>query len=254
MWRTVHCTVVVLIGASFARGQSAELGTFVETHYQRIEQILEQERNMVFKNATLESLVEFLNTLGVPARINHRALDDVGLGADARLTFNQPSIRLRDGLTLALSQYDLTWTVRYGGVVITTQEAHEDDLITRVYDVRNLVELAPVPAWAGYHGKWSAETTYYYDFDSLIDTITSTIRPASWDEVGGPGSIRPYCTRRMRVIVVSQTYHAHKQLSELLRQLSKHGGSQPLRCPAAACATLQFSWSVEVMRSNTYAR
>lgn len=32
------------------------------------------------------------------------------------------------------------------------------------------------------------------DFDSLIDLITSTIRPTTWDEVGGPGSIMPFPT------------------------------------------------------------
>ncbi|MEX0677291.1 MAG: DUF1598 domain-containing protein [Pirellulales bacterium] len=30
------------------------------------------------------------------------------------------------------------------------------------------------------------------DFDSLIDLITTTVKPPSWDEVGGPGSISPY--------------------------------------------------------------
>jgi hypothetical protein len=32
------------------------------------------------------------------------------------------------------------------------------------------------------------------DFDSLIDLITSTIKPTSWEDVGGPGSIRPFAT------------------------------------------------------------
>ncbi|QGJ69029.1 Hypothetical protein PBC10988_6940 [Planctomycetales bacterium 10988] len=32
------------------------------------------------------------------------------------------------------------------------------------------------------------------DFDSLIDLITSTVSPATWDEVGGPGSIQPFAT------------------------------------------------------------
>jgi len=30
------------------------------------------------------------------------------------------------------------------------------------------------------------------DFDSLIDLITTTVRPQSWDEVGGPGTISPF--------------------------------------------------------------
>jgi hypothetical protein len=32
------------------------------------------------------------------------------------------------------------------------------------------------------------------DFDSLIDLITTTIQPTSWDEVGGPGSISQFAT------------------------------------------------------------
>ena len=30
------------------------------------------------------------------------------------------------------------------------------------------------------------------DFDSLIDLITTTVAPDSWDDVGGPGSIAPF--------------------------------------------------------------
>lgn len=32
------------------------------------------------------------------------------------------------------------------------------------------------------------------DFDSLIDLVTSTISPDTWDEVGGPGAIEPFPT------------------------------------------------------------
>ena len=32
------------------------------------------------------------------------------------------------------------------------------------------------------------------DFDSLIDLITSTVAPTTWDAVGGPGSIAPFAT------------------------------------------------------------
>ncbi len=46
--------------------------------------------------------------------------------------------------------------------------------------------------------------------------------------VGGPGSIEPYYTRRMRVIVVSQTYRIHRQIDSLLNEFAKHGGNTPL--------------------------
>ena len=32
------------------------------------------------------------------------------------------------------------------------------------------------------------------DFDALIELITSTVKPTTWDTVGGPGSIAPFPT------------------------------------------------------------
>ena len=57
------------------------------------------------------------------------------------------------------------------------------------------------------------------DFDSLIDLITSTVRPTTWDEVGGPGTIRPFETNLS--IVVSQTQDVHEELADLLEQLRR---------------------------------
>ncbi len=57
------------------------------------------------------------------------------------------------------------------------------------------------------------------DFDSLIDLITSTIKPTSWDGVGGPGSIAPFETNLS--IVVSQTQDVHDELVDLLEQLRR---------------------------------
>ena len=41
------------------------------------------------------------------------------------------------------------------------------------------------------------------DFDSLIELITTTIDPDSWDDVGGPGSIAEFATNLS--LVISQT-------------------------------------------------
>jgi general secretion pathway protein D len=57
------------------------------------------------------------------------------------------------------------------------------------------------------------------DFDSLIDLITSTIKPTTWDEVGGPGSIAPFETNLS--IVVSQTQDVHEEIVDLLEQLRR---------------------------------
>jgi hypothetical protein len=118
--------------------------------------------------------------------------------------------------------------------VITSQEAEEYRLITRVYDVRNLVKLVPVPYWGGGFVDNQPTIVYQYDFNSLVNMIMSTLEPSSWDEVGGAGSVKPYYTRRMRVIVVSQTYSIHRKLQALLDDLAEHGGATPLpEAPAA---------------------
>jgi general secretion pathway protein D len=57
------------------------------------------------------------------------------------------------------------------------------------------------------------------DFDSLIQLITTTVKPSTWDSVGGPGSIAPFETNLS--IVVSQTQDVHEEIVDLLEQLRR---------------------------------
>ena len=57
------------------------------------------------------------------------------------------------------------------------------------------------------------------DFDMLIDLITRTIAPQTWDAVGGPGSIAPFDQNFS--LVISQTQEIHEQIADLLEQLRR---------------------------------
>ena len=57
------------------------------------------------------------------------------------------------------------------------------------------------------------------DFDSLIELITTTVEPTTWDEVGGPGSISPFETNLS--LVISQTEDVHDKIRDLLEQLRR---------------------------------
>jgi len=57
------------------------------------------------------------------------------------------------------------------------------------------------------------------DFDPLIELITTTIAPQSWDEVGGPGSVQGFDTNLS--LVVSQTQDVHEKIADLLEQLRR---------------------------------
>jgi general secretion pathway protein D len=58
------------------------------------------------------------------------------------------------------------------------------------------------------------------DFDSLIELITTTVRPQTWDEVGGPGSISPF--QNNLSLVISQTEDVHEEIRDLLEQLRRN--------------------------------
>lgn len=57
------------------------------------------------------------------------------------------------------------------------------------------------------------------DFDTLMELITSTIAPDTWDEVGGAGAMEPYPTNLS--LVISQTQEVHEQIADLLEQLRR---------------------------------
>ncbi|MFW6168918.1 MAG: hypothetical protein ACODAD_00410 [Planctomycetota bacterium] len=57
------------------------------------------------------------------------------------------------------------------------------------------------------------------DYDSLMELISSTIAPDTWDEVGGAGAMEPFPTNLS--LVISQTQEVHEQVADLLDQLRR---------------------------------
>jgi general secretion pathway protein D len=57
------------------------------------------------------------------------------------------------------------------------------------------------------------------DFDSLIDLITQTVAPPTWDHNGGKGSVAPSPTNLS--LVISQTQEVHEEIVDLLEQLRR---------------------------------
>ncbi|MGH7138085.1 MAG: hypothetical protein ACREHD_20225, partial [Pirellulales bacterium] len=57
------------------------------------------------------------------------------------------------------------------------------------------------------------------DYESLIELITTTIAPTTWDDVGGPGSIQQF--QGNLSLVISQTQEVHEEVADLLEQLRR---------------------------------
>lgn len=142
---------------------------------------------------------------GVDILIDHRALDEYGLGEDEPVTIDLEGVRFESCLNHLLRPLDLTWMVRDEAVWVTTPEEAEMAYIVRVYPVREIVQ-----PYAG-----ADERTW--DYDSLIEAITCTITPDTWDDVGGPASIEPY----RGTLIVTHSPAGHRTISALINHL--HG-------------------------------
>ena len=70
---------------------------------------------------------------------------------------------------------------------------------------------------------WRRSNETYENYQQLIDLVTATIAPTTWDEVGGPGAIHEI--RTAAAIVISQTREVHEQIASLWRL-----SAEPARC------------------------
>ncbi len=57
------------------------------------------------------------------------------------------------------------------------------------------------------------------DFTSLMNLISTTVQPDSWEDLSGPGSMMPY--RTTLSLVIRQTQAVHEEIADLLGQLRR---------------------------------
>jgi hypothetical protein len=159
----------------------------------------------------LEALLEKLaKEHGLQLAIDKPALSDEGVQLDSPISLQLADVTLRSALRLILDPLKLTTIIEDEVLTVTTAQRAGENLDTRVYDVRKLV--------------------FRNDYTQLIETITSCVQPESWDEVGGPGSVREY--RVAEAVVVRQTEDVHDEIASLLRELDRN-----LKIPPAVTIT-----------------
>ena len=96
------------------------------------------------------------------------------------------------GCGLILEELDLTYLIQDEVLKITSKEKADEVLITQVYRLNGVV----------------SQNDRTRHTAQLIDLITSTIQPDSWQDQGGPGSIDPF----RGLLVVSQKLDVHEEI------------------------------------------
>ena len=191
----------------------------------RIEAALQKKVAVSFRETPLREFVSWLGeTTGELCLLDHRSLEDVGVADDVPLNAEFQAISVRSTLNLVLRDLGLTWVLRDGALVITSQEDVESTLLVEVFDVGDLVR--PIPP-----GKADVNA------DQLIDLITATVAPQSWDTVGGPGTIAAF----RGGLVISQTREVCAQIRDLLaqyREAKRIAEQHPATAPPVAVVGL----------------
>ena len=164
----------------------------------------------------LGDMVDFLSEYHeISILIDGKTLEDVDAVADTPITIDVKGVPLRSALDLVLRQVDLTWTIHSDVLLITTSEQAETLLTTRVYDVGDLVTFRDEKG-----ERWE-------DYDTLTESITTTIVRESWSDCGGLGAIAGGTFGTAKVISVSNTYRVHRQIAEFLGQLREIAAKKP---------------------------
>ena len=126
----------------------------------------------------------------------------LGVTPDTPLTFSSKGMRLGDALPLLLMQKDLAAIIENDVLLITTDDVAKTRVAAVEYPVGKLLDNnSPADPVTGANGP---------DFDSLIQAITSTVDPPTWDSNGGSGSIAPFAPGKL--LVISQTPQTHARL------------------------------------------
>lgn len=176
---------------------------------------LQQPTELEFDEQPLSDVADFLHRKHkLEIQFDRRALTDAGVGIETPITLKLDGIRLRSALRLILGALDLTYVARDGYLFITSKTEAESMLKIKTYPVRDLVTLD-----SEFRPPVSPSRPAGEDYQSLIELITSTVSPTTWDDVGGPGSIRAF--GNAHAISISQTEEAQEEAVELLAVLRR---------------------------------
>jgi len=194
--------------ADSAKEPAVEFLPRISASEEKILAVLEQPTAFEFVDTSLKDVMGFIQDKhAIEIHLDRKALEEAGVGEDTPVTIHIKSVSLGSALRVMLEAYDLRYIVRNQLLQITTAEKASNELITRTYPVGDLTEDN--------------------DYDSLVNTITETVKPVTWDEVGGPGSISPM--RSSQSLVISQTDDVHDEVLQLLRSLRAARKAQPAR-------------------------
>ena len=170
-----------------------------------------------FNEAPLQDVIDYLKTTkNIEIQLDTRVLADVNISGDTRVTINVKGITLKSALRLMFRdmQPELSCLVENEVLLITTPDVVDEELITKVYPVGDLVACR------------DENDAPWDDYDALIDLITtSTAKSITYDTT--PGSITGSTFGTAKVLIVSHNRNVHEEIADLLGKIREIAKNNP---------------------------
>lgn len=176
----------------------------------RLRKTLAEPTDIDFQDTPLKKAVDVLQAkFDINIQLDNKAFLDAGVGLESppKITSHLKAVSLRSALRLILHPLDLDFVVKDEVLLITTREKADAELTTRLYPVDDLLDRS-----------------HRHNLDvnpagDLITSITWTVSPTTWDEVGGPGAIKYLPV--IESLIISQTAEVHELVRDLLVGMRK---------------------------------
>ena len=185
---------------------------------QEIKESLKRQVQLRFDGERLSAAIEQMSKqFGLNFHLDTIGLEEEGVTVSSVVSINVQSLSLHSTLKLLLEPLRLDFVVENEVIKITSRLRAEGEPTVRTYVVADFVK------------KHNGEK-YVFDAvktEKLVDLITKTIRPDSWDEAGGPGTIRTLETTFSLVVRASPV--CHEELADFLDAARKEKQEQGQR-------------------------
>ncbi len=148
-----------------------------------------------------------------PIGIDRTSLEGIGLRTETPIAFrlDTPPRSLLVHLLSVLEELGCVVEIRHGVVRITTEDAADERLPVRVYDI--------TPLMGDRNARENIAAT-----GVLMSTIQTVIEPDGWETLGGSSVIKFYPVKDRLLFCVATRTQTHWQLKAFLDQLQRAGG------------------------------
>jgi hypothetical protein len=172
---------------------------------------LDSPMTLKFEGSTLESVIDYLQTLtGLTIVLDKNTLDAVGASYDTPITMNVRKVSLRTVLRKLFGEIpggNLTYIVERETIHVLTHEEAKKKLTVRTYYLGDLAAVADMSLPPLYNA-----VTMAANVRSIIETIVGTVEPDSWKVNNPDASGTIYFDPRTLTLIVKQSAEVHYML------------------------------------------